>query len=118
MFVWRTSVEAFHVDCLVPTIKHGGGSVMKWGAISWVGLGSLVVLRERVTGEHYCSILTDHLQPILHTVFPGELPLFQDDNDPVHTARWVQTWLDKHNDQVEHFTKYPQSPDFNIIEPF
>ena len=90
---------------------------MVWGAISWRGLGPLVVLREKVTGEHYRSILADHLHPMLQTVFPGERPLFQDDNAPVHTARWVQTWLDEHNDEVEHLTWYPQSPDLNIIEP-
>ncbi|PRD33859.1 UNVERIFIED_CONTAM: tc1a [Trichonephila clavipes] len=27
--VWETAAEAFHVDCLISTIKHGGGSVME-----------------------------------------------------------------------------------------
>ena len=54
---------------------------------------------------------------MLKTVFPGERPLFQDDNAPVHMARWVQTWLDGHNDEVEQLAWYPQSPDLNIIEP-
>ena len=54
---------------------------------------------------------------MLQTVFPGERPLFHDDNAPVYTARWVQTWLDEHNDEVEHLTWYPQSSDFDIIEP-
>ena len=59
---------------------------MKWGAISWRGLESLVVLREKVTGDHYRSILAHHLHPMLQTVFPGERPLFHDDNAPVRTA--------------------------------
>ena len=90
---------------------------MVWGAISWRCLGPLVVLREKVTGKHYCSIFTDHLHPMLQTVIPGERPIFTDDNAPVHMARWFQTWLDKHNDEVEYLTLYPQSPDLNIIEP-
>ncbi|GFW64125.1 transposable element Tc1 transposase [Trichonephila clavipes] len=34
VFVWQTPAEAFHVDCVAPTVKHGLGSVMLWGAIS------------------------------------------------------------------------------------
>ncbi|GFX81640.1 transposable element Tc1 transposase [Trichonephila clavipes] len=45
VFVWRTPKEAFHVDYLVPTVKHEGGSVMVWAVISSRGLGLLVVLR-------------------------------------------------------------------------
>ena len=51
------------------------------------------------------------------TVFPGKRPLFQDDNAPAYTARWVQTWLDEHNDEMDQLTWYPQSPNLNIIEP-
>ncbi|GFV76642.1 transposable element Tcb1 transposase [Trichonephila clavipes] len=51
--VCRTPTDALHVDCLVPTVKHGGGSVMVWAAISPRGLGPLVVLRGMITGYHY-----------------------------------------------------------------
>ncbi|GFW85474.1 transposable element Tc1 transposase [Trichonephila clavipes] len=117
VFVWQALTEAFHVDCLVPTVKHGGGSVMVWAAISSRGLGPLVVLRGMITGDHYRSILADHLHPMLQTLFPGECLVFQDDNAPVHTSRCVQTWLHEHDDEVEHLTWCPQSPDLNIIEP-
>ena len=90
---------------------------MVWGALSWRVLGPLVVLREKVSGEHYSNILEDHLHPLLQTVFPGDRPLFQNDSALVPTARWVQTWLDEHNDEVKHLTWYPQSIDLNIIEP-
>ncbi|GFY28029.1 transposable element Tcb2 transposase [Trichonephila clavipes] len=70
-----------------------------------------------ITGDYYRSILTDHLHPMLQTLFPGERRVFQDDNAPVHTSRCVQTWLHEHDDEVEHLTWCPQSPDLNIIEP-
>ncbi|GFV76641.1 uncharacterized protein TNCV_4728611 [Trichonephila clavipes] len=54
---------------------------------------------------------------MLQTLFPGERPVFQDDNAPVHTSRCVQTWLHEHDDEVEHLTWCPRSPDLNIIEP-
>ncbi|GFT14997.1 DDE_3 domain-containing protein [Trichonephila clavipes] len=54
---------------------------------------------------------------MLQTLFPGERPVFQDDKAPVHTSRCVQTWLHEHDDEVEHLTWCPQSPDLNIIEP-
>ncbi|GFV04904.1 transposable element Tcb1 transposase [Trichonephila clavipes] len=75
VFVWQTPTEAFHVDCLVPTVKHGGGSVMVWAAISSRGSGPLVVLRGMITGDHYRSILANHLPPMLQTLFPGERPV-------------------------------------------
>ena len=90
---------------------------MVWGAISWHGLRPLVVLRKKVTGEHYRSILAGHLDLMLQTVYPGERPLFQEENVPVHTTRWVQTWLDEYKDEMEHLTWYPQFPDLNIIKP-
>ncbi|GFW41463.1 transposable element Tcb1 transposase [Trichonephila clavipes] len=79
VFVWRTPAEVFHVDCLVPIVKHGRGSVM--------------------------------------ILFPGERPVFQYDNSPVHASRCVQTWLHEHDDEVEHLTWCLQSPDLKIIEP-
>ncbi|GFT12270.1 transposable element Tcb1 transposase [Trichonephila clavipes] len=32
VFFWRTLTEAFHVDFLVPAMKHGEGFVIVWGA--------------------------------------------------------------------------------------
>ncbi|GFX29827.1 hypothetical protein TNCV_4749561 [Trichonephila clavipes] len=44
VFVWKTPAEVFHVDCLVPPVKHGEGSVMVWGLISSLRLRPPVVL--------------------------------------------------------------------------
>jgi hypothetical protein len=38
VYIWRTPKEAYNLECLVPTLKHGGGSVMVWAAISWYSI--------------------------------------------------------------------------------
>ncbi len=40
----------------------------------------------------------------------------QDDNAPTKISLCVQTWLHEYDDEVEHLTWCPQSPDVNIIE--
>ena len=39
VYTRRTPKEAYNPECLVPTVKHGGGSVMIWAAISWYSAG-------------------------------------------------------------------------------
>jgi hypothetical protein len=34
VYVWRTPKEAYNLECLVPIMKHGGGSVMVLTAVS------------------------------------------------------------------------------------
>ncbi|GFX77101.1 transposable element Tcb1 transposase [Trichonephila clavipes] len=116
VYVWRTPKEAFAPECIVPTVKHGGGSLMVWGAISWCGLGPLVTLHGKVKAAHYVHILGDLVHPFVQTSFSGECPLYQDDNAPIHTAKIVQEWLAEHEGEVGHLDWPPQSPDLNIIE--
>jgi len=35
VYVWRVANEAYNPECLVPTGKNEGRSVMIWAAISW-----------------------------------------------------------------------------------
>ncbi|GFU84425.1 transposable element Tcb2 transposase [Trichonephila clavipes] len=89
---------------------------MVWGGeISSRGIRSLVILRRLITDDHYGSILADPFHPTLQILFPGECPVFQDNNTPVRTFRCVQTWLHEHDDEVKHLTWCPQSPNMNII---
>lgn len=57
VMVWRTTTEEFDPKCTVPTVKHGGGSVMCWGCFSTSGVGNLVFTDDNMTGEVYRNIL-------------------------------------------------------------
>ena len=49
--MWRSLGEAYHPNCCMPRVQHGGGSVMVWTAISWHSLGPILVLDEHVTAK-------------------------------------------------------------------
>jgi len=34
VYVWRMPKKAYNPECLVSTVKYGGGPVMTWAAIS------------------------------------------------------------------------------------
>ena len=55
VFVWRTPKEAYNPECLLPTVKHGGGSVTIWAAISWYSPGPLSALNGRITARDYLN---------------------------------------------------------------
>lgn len=116
VYVWRQPKEAFNSDCLLPTVKHGGGSVMIWGAISWKSAGPMISLHGRITSHDYIKILSDQIHPMVQELFTEGNAVFQDDNAPIHTARIVSEWHDEHSEEVEHLIWPPQSPDLNIIE--
>lgn len=117
VYVWRTPKQAYDQDCLQPTVKHGGGSVMVWAAISWYSVGPIVTLQGHITAKDYLNVLCDQVHPMVQTLFPKGDAFYQDDKAPVHTARIVQDWFSQHEGEVSHLPWPPQSPDINIIEP-
>ena len=54
--VWREPSEEFHEDCIASTVQKSFGR-MFWGCFSWVGMGPLVPLVGRVTGNTHREIL-------------------------------------------------------------
>ncbi len=42
--VWRRKGEEYKEKCMVPTVKHGGGSVLMWACMSAAGVGELHVI--------------------------------------------------------------------------
>ena len=53
--VWRRPGEEYREKCLVPTIKHGGGSLMVWGCMSAHGVGELHFIDFITNPDMYCK---------------------------------------------------------------
>jgi hypothetical protein len=88
VYVWRTPKEAYNPECLVPTVKHGGSSVMVWAAISWHSVGPIITPHGRITAREYVARLGNQVHPMIQALFLNNA-VFQDNNTPIHTAGTV-----------------------------
>ena len=113
--VWRKPGTAHHLANTIPTVKHGGGSIiMMWGCFSAAGTGRLVLIEGKMNAAKYTDI---HEENLLHSALDLRLWrrfAFQHDNDPKHTAKRTKEWLRR---KSVHVLEWPsQSPDLNPIE--
>lgn len=54
--VWRGG-EEYHENCVLLTVKHGGGSIMVWGCMSAAGTGELRFIEGNMDSNMYCDFL-------------------------------------------------------------
>ncbi len=110
--VWRRKGEEYKEKCMVPTVKHGGGSVLMWGCMSAAGVEELNFIDGIMNLQMYCSILKEKMLPSLRAL--GRRGLFQHDNDPKHTSKATVGFLKKNRVKVIQWPS--MSPDLNPIE--
>ena len=98
----------------IPTVKHGGGSIILWGCFSAAGTVRLVRIEAKINGAKYREILDENLLPGTQDVRLGQRFTFQQDNDPKDTAKTTQEGLRGMSLNVLEWPS--QSPDLNPIE--
>ncbi|KAG2467357.1 TCB1 transposase, partial [Polypterus senegalus] len=112
--VWRTPGTVHHQANTITIVKHGGGSIMLWGCFSAAGNGRLVRINGKMTAAMYRDILDENLLQSTLDLRLGRRFIFQQDNDPKHTAKVSKEWL---QDNSVNVLEWPsQSPDLNPIE--
>ena len=63
------------------------------------------------------DILGSQVHPMVQVLYPNNDGIFQVDDSPIHTARSVQSWFEKHEDALQYLLWPAQLPNLNIIKP-
>lgn len=85
-----------------------------WGCFCAHRVGNLYLVEGNLEQLQYNQILREQLLPSAQMLFPDGNYIFQQDNDPKHTANLNKNWV---RDNLTATFEWPsQSPDLNPIE--
>uniref|UniRef100_A0A8L0DPU9 Transposase Tc1-like domain-containing protein n=1 Tax=Oncorhynchus mykiss TaxID=8022 RepID=A0A8L0DPU9_ONCMY len=73
-YVWCKSNTAHHPEHTIPTVKHGGGSIMVWACFSSAGTGKMVKIDGKMDGPKYRTILEENLMESAKDLRLGDTP--------------------------------------------
>ena len=114
-YIWKKQGKGLIEREVHGTVKFGRGNIMVWGCMGWNGAGELAEIEGRMDADQYVSILEDHmLSSLEESGISEEEVIFQQDNDPKHTSKKAQKWMEDHNITLLDWPA--QSPDLNPIE--
>lgn len=115
--VWRLPNERYQPAVTRATVKHDR-KIMVWGCFSWYGTGHLHQIHGKMDAAMYKNILIRHMKPSGAKLYGRSPFIFQQDNDPKHTAKVNKRYLSNQAAAgVLEILDWPaQSPDLNPIE--
>ena len=104
-WVWIRANENLQNRHCKLTVKHDGGGIMFWSAISYAGVGWICKINGNMDQYLYKEILEEDLeQTIQYTCeklgLRRDQIIFQQDNDPKHKAKSVTEHLQKQSYKV------------------
>lgn len=111
--VWRPTGMRYHPKYTSKSVKHQK-SVMVWGCFSYYGVGRLYRINGIMKKEHYHRILQHEMIPSARGLYGRSPWIFQQDNDPKHTAHVNKQYLIRKHINILEWPS--QSPDLNPIE--
>jgi hypothetical protein len=91
-YVWRKPKKELNQKNVLPTVRHGGGNAMVWGCMGYAGVGELAIVEGIMNAKGYVNILRANLKKSVRKLRIQNSYLFQQDNDPKHTARITREW--------------------------
>jgi len=112
-YVGQKPSTAHHPSNTIHNLKHGGGSIMLWGCFLVAGTGRFARKEGAMNGAKYRQILEENLLQSAKDLRIWRRFMFQQDNDPKHTAKATLELLQNMNLQVLEWPSY--SPDLNPI---
>ena len=104
-------------QCVVSTLKHGGGVIMVWGCFGNGQTGDLKNVEGILRKEGYHEVLVKHAIPSGKRLMAAKFT-FQQDNDPKLTSILCKKYLENKvkDGTLIYMDHSPQSPDLNPIE--
>jgi hypothetical protein len=111
--IWKKRGARCNPKYCIGTIKHDK-KINVWGCFTAAGVGILRRIVGKMEKHQYADILFSNMHPSAAILFPTDDWVFQQDNDPKHTSKFVQKYLVDSDTAVLSWPSY--SPDLNPIE--